>query len=689
MWRTDGEDHNAMRSHHLSTLALICAAGLCAPALALAETTPATATTSTDSQLIKYTPDYFAQFQAASALDMVFHVPGFSFNRGDNSVRGFAGAAGNVLIDGQRPANKDGLDQTLDNISIAQVDHIELITGNAPGIDMQGYRQIVNVVRKTDAKATIQYGGNVKVYPDESDPATFLTYSSNKNGSSLDVHLELFRFRDNGVWPTKRWVYTPGVISPQFIDIPQKGGGWGHQEKIDYSRPFLGGKLSFNGNYNPIDYDLNAAYISNGNTAPEHMDIKQMPSDLGLQFERSLNKKLTLDLNALRRYERDMTDDVINDTGVRSEYKSLSQSSEQIFSAKLTYVQNDKMTYKFGGETALNVSDNTTSYTQNNTSQNVPSDIVRVEEDRKEYYVTGNWQPLKKLSVEAAMKVETSTISVKQANRSKSFVYPKPEIQIVWSPTDKIKWSWRTERVIGQLNFGDFASSVSLDTSVVKAGNPDIVPQKEWQNSLSFDYSFWDKGAFNLTFKHAALEDTLDYAPIVTSSGVFNARANIGDGTRDDISTTLTLPTDKLHIKGGQLKIDYTRTLTRVTDPITHKSRAISNFNPETYIVTFDQNFPKSRTSWGMEIDSLNNSQQFNASDGYRFVSQNWFALYGEYKTKNNLTFGVVLQNPWGRRDKYDRTVWTGQRDLSPIDHIEHNKSLQKPFIIFRVRKEM
>ena len=686
-----------MRRHHLSTLALICAAGLGAPICALAQDqTPAApgVTTSGDAsgnQVVKYTPDFFAQFQSQSALDMVFHVPGFSFNRGDNTVRGFAGAAGNVLIDGQRPANKDGLDQTLDNISISQVDHVELITGGAPGIDMQGYRQIVNVVRKQDSKASIQFGGNVKIYKDESDPATFLTYSSNKNGKSLDVHLELFRFRDNGVWHTRRWSYTPDFSdpNPQFTDIPQKGGGWGHQEKIDYSRPFLGGKLSFNGNYNPIDYDMNAAYITDGDRAPEHLDIKQMPSDLGLQYERPLTKSLTLDLNALRRYERDSTDDVITDIGTRSEYKALSQSSEQIFSAKLTWVQNDRMTYKFGGESAVNVSDNTTSYTQNDTSQTVPSDIVRVEEDRQEYYVTANWQPLKKLSVEGALHVETSTISVKQANRSKSFVYPKPEIQLVWSPTDKVKLSWRTERVIGQLNFSDFASSVSLDTSVVKAGNPDIVPQKEWQNSLSFDYSFWDKGAINLTFKHSSLQDTLDYAPIVTSDGVYNARANIGAGTRDDISTSITLPTDKLHIKGGQLKIDYTRTITSVHDPITHLSRAISNYNPENYVVTFDQNFPKSRTSWGIEIDSLNNSLQYNASDAYRFVSQDWFAIYGEYKTKNNITFGIVLQNPWGRRDKYDRTVWTGQRDTSALDHIEHNKAFQQPFIVFRVKKEL
>ena len=37
---------------------------------------------------------------------MVMLLPGFVLQEGDDDVRGYAGAAGNVLIDGQRPASK-------------------------------------------------------------------------------------------------------------------------------------------------------------------------------------------------------------------------------------------------------------------------------------------------------------------------------------------------------------------------------------------------------------------------------------------------------------------------------------------------------------------------------------------------------------------------------------------------------
>ena len=68
------------------------------------------------------------------------------------AVRGFGGAAGNVLIDGERPATKDdSLDQILNRIPASAVARIEVIRGGAPGIDMQGKTVIANVVRRSDA----------------------------------------------------------------------------------------------------------------------------------------------------------------------------------------------------------------------------------------------------------------------------------------------------------------------------------------------------------------------------------------------------------------------------------------------------------------------------------------------------------------------------------------------------------
>jgi len=102
-----------------------------------------------------YPESFFAGYHPNNALDMVERVPGFTFQRGDSTLRGMAEAAGNVVIDGKRIADKNfTLDQVLQRIPAAQVDHIALIRGGAPGIDMLGQPVVANVVRKAAAGAT-------------------------------------------------------------------------------------------------------------------------------------------------------------------------------------------------------------------------------------------------------------------------------------------------------------------------------------------------------------------------------------------------------------------------------------------------------------------------------------------------------------------------------------------------------
>ncbi len=675
-----------MRRVSLAALILACALpSLAATAAHAADSGAAADAAST--QIVKYTPDDFKNFQVSTALDIIFHVPGFVFNTGNN-VRGFAGAAGNVLIDGQRPASKVGLDVQLNNISIAQVDHIEVITGGAPGVDMQGYQQIVNVVRKSSDKATQSVELFDKVFADgQNKPAIDYIYSRNANGKSLDIDAQLFEFRDNGLNNNQRFDYYPGQAQPDHTYINQYAGGRGNQIKVDYSRPLLGGKLSVNTFYNPIYYTQHIVY-SDATQAYEHFNLNETVSEWGVQYERPLTKKLTLDLNVLQHYDRQNTVDVYTDSSGVSRNLQLYQPIEHILSAKLTWQPDDKTTYKFGGESTFNRLDNSTLYTQNDQDQGIPFSVVSVQEKRGEYYATGNWQPLSKISIEAAMRVETSTISVKQSNRAQSFVYPKPEVQIVWSPTKKFKVSWRSERVVGQLNFNDFASSVSLQTEVIKSGNPNLVPQKEWQHSLTFDYQFWEKGALTLVLMHEALEDTLDELAIVTPDGVYNADGNIGKGRRDSAHLTLDLPLDKLFVPNGELKLDYTTRMMHVVDPITGAGRPISGQSPDTYTMTFTQTFPKIHFDWNIEVDSLYNAQQFNAQEYYHYKSADWLAFYVDYKAPHGITYGAVFQNPFRRRDQYQRDQWSGLRGESPLVVSEHNVAEALPWFNLRIKKE-
>ncbi len=112
-------------------------------------------------RVIRYPTAFYAAAQPNTAMDMLAHTPGFTFDAGQ-AVRGFAGAAGNVLVDGARPASKDdSLDDTLRRIPASSVLRIEVILGGAPGIDMQGKTVVANVVRRHDIAAKLTINASV------------------------------------------------------------------------------------------------------------------------------------------------------------------------------------------------------------------------------------------------------------------------------------------------------------------------------------------------------------------------------------------------------------------------------------------------------------------------------------------------------------------------------------------------
>src|SRR5947207_10346513 len=132
----------------------------------VAAQTAAPPPTSAPSAANSYSASYFALARPNTAFDMIARLPGFTFDPGQ-SVRGFAGAAGNVLIDGERPPTKtDTLDDILKRIPASSVARIDVIRGGAPGIDMQGRTVLANVILVHTARTEMTATGITNVYTD-------------------------------------------------------------------------------------------------------------------------------------------------------------------------------------------------------------------------------------------------------------------------------------------------------------------------------------------------------------------------------------------------------------------------------------------------------------------------------------------------------------------------------------------
>ena len=95
---------------------------------------PAATTTPAPSRTTAYDAAFFAQYAPRTALDIAQRVPGFQLdlgatqsNLGSVDVRGFAGTAGNVVINGARPSTKaETLDTTLSHIPAQLVIRVEV-----------------------------------------------------------------------------------------------------------------------------------------------------------------------------------------------------------------------------------------------------------------------------------------------------------------------------------------------------------------------------------------------------------------------------------------------------------------------------------------------------------------------------------------------------------------------------------
>ena len=140
-------------------LATAATAALTLPSGANAQSTPPASRTGQAARTTVYDAAYFAPFAPRTALDIARRVPGFTLDLGSTQsatgtvdVRGFAGTAGNVVINGARPSTKaETLDTTLSRIPAQRVVRVELSPGDTFGSDYAGKSQVLNIIMSQQA----------------------------------------------------------------------------------------------------------------------------------------------------------------------------------------------------------------------------------------------------------------------------------------------------------------------------------------------------------------------------------------------------------------------------------------------------------------------------------------------------------------------------------------------------------
>lgn len=681
------------------SLGIVLAAALSAAAPPDSAAAPAPASEGVTS----YTADAFASSQPSTALDMVNHLPGFTFDSGD-SVRGFGGAAGNVLIDGARPASKeDPLEEILKRIPVSQVVRIDVIRGGAPGVDMQGKTVIANVIRKTDGglKVTAAVASNF-VYDGRVRPSARLEASRRFGETSVEGGLLAGWGVDDGAGEGPLIRRGPdGTLREQaFQDSTANGDRFSATGAVE--TPLLGGKIRLNafGLYNPYDYRADDSYsFPSARLESDHLRDIVWKSELGLRFNRAFGAADALEVFAVQQLNREDVTDAFRSPAFDADFALKSTTGESVVRGVWKHTFSPGLSMEAGAEGAFNWLNGKTSFAQDGVPIALPAANVRVEERRGELFTTWTWRLAPTVTLESGMRYEFSRISASgDVVLANSFKFAKPRATLTWSPGASDQFRGRIEREVGQLKFTDFvASSSQIGTGVVRAGNPDLSPQQAWVFEAAYEHRFWKGAQISVTGRHYKLTDVIDRAAIIDEdclqadptdpNCVFDAPGNIGEGTRDELALSLTLPTDRLGLKRGQLQVQSTWRRSKVTDPTTLRSREISGLRPVEWEAHYTQAVPSLKSTWGIDVFGAWRERYFRFNEVDTDVLRTWVSVFAEYKPRPDLSVRVEIDNATARPFHHERDVYPTLRSVSIPTYIETRNSRFGRMLYVRIRK--
>lgn len=641
--------------------------------------------------VLVFEPAFFADSRPDTALDMIARLPGFGLDTGDTGQRGFAGAAGNVLINGDRPSSKsDRLDQVLRRISADSVERIELIRGGAPGIDMQGQAVIANVVLRRTVTVERVLELNSYIYPDgHLGPIIAGQYARRDGDRSIEGSISATTDRTDGTGDGFRRRYDPSGALIQDADLVL----WDRFRNVRATgavqRPFAGGQLRANGLLGWVGRENTQDLLIRSGAGIDSFNDEESDSldgELGLNWTRSLSPRTGVELVGLQRWSSEDYAGVSQGGGDSSTFTSDATAGETIGRAVLRFRPNERWAFESGGEVAWNFLDSATAYEENGVIIPLPSSSVKVEELRGEAFGQATWRPSPRVTVEAGLRVEVSEISQSgDSDQTKSFVYPKPRLQLTWTPWAGHQFRFRAERQVGQLDFGDFVASADIDIGEVEGGNPDLEPDKTTLLEAVYERRFWGEGVLELSVQHGEVEDVVDLIPL---TGGFDGVGNIGDGSFDQYQMRLTLPMDRLGLANARLQARGSWVHTEVVDPVTGETRRFQGNQAFGCGVAFNHDLQGGKYSYGFDHGcNVDKGRAFRVREIRAFYNEAFVTLYGQWKPSANTTIRLDVGNATDRQRGYDRDLYAGPRDVAPVALREVRRTRMSPWLFLQVRR--
>ncbi|MFL6550990.1 MAG: TonB-dependent receptor plug domain-containing protein [Povalibacter sp.] len=650
---------------------------------------------------VRYEAEFFGKFAPRTALDMVKQVPSFSLQDIDEDKRGYAAAAGNVLIDGERPSTKSQtLEDILQRIPAGQVLRIEVLRGSDLTGDRASDSLMVNVVRTPAAGSGVWSTGFELAQQHEPAPNGYASWAGRIG--KVDYGLGVNTYSLKRELPGRRRVTDGDGVLQETRDEESPREFEEYAINGEVSRALFGGRLRATGQAYRSHYHQDNSLESRstddiflGDELTPYSENKKT-LEFGTNFEISGPAWQSTLATIFTRTRFD------GDTRVTERDADLSEQSvfrqlqvrdtgESIVRGIFARSLGQSNRLEFGIEGALNTLDADLDLSGVFGGVTVPIEVpnanISLDEKRSEAYVSHSWHA-GPWSAESRLAAEVSRLEFTgDVEQVVDLSYIKPSLQLSRAFGTQHQWRARVYRDVGQLDFADFASVVSLSDDLIDGGNPNLKPETSWRAELGVDLRFASQAALGVRVYHYWVSDVVDLVPLAGADGRIAAPGNIGSGDVDGMQVTFATPLPSF-IPGGTLTVDATLQQASVVDPQTHRERTISDFEGNKVKAAFRQDTHFHELSWGINYTAQSSRTDYRLDQTDRTRESPSLDVFVERAITGSIKLNLSVMSVQGSPALRRRSFYDGDRNGSLLSVEDAHQSPGR-WIVLRLSGNM
>ncbi|WOE75157.1 TonB-dependent receptor plug domain-containing protein [Alterisphingorhabdus coralli] len=634
-----------------------------------------------------YAPEAFSRFNPRSALDMVQQIPGFTISGSDANERGLGQAQQNVLINGQRISGKTNDAETaLSRINASAVERLEILDGATLNIaGLSG--QVLNlVVSRQGLTGNFSWNPVLRQRLEDDWFSGEVSVSGKLGKADYTITVENDGRRQGGfgpeliTGPDGELLFTRDEIARFYSDRPAL--------TLFYGRTSDAGSIfNFNGRFQIQNFSTEIDTIRSQEGIPDILEPFRSAED-ERNFEISADYDFALaggrlKLIGFQRYEHSPTIDEFRripgdgNPATGSLFDQTADEGESIARAEYGWRSKNGNDWQIAAEGAFNFLDiEAELFSLDPNGEFVPAPLdnatSRVEEVRGEIILTYGRRLAPNLTLQSNFGAEYSELSqTGEFGLTRSFVRPKGSVALTWNTNANLDLNFTLERNVGQLNFFDFIAQPDLGNEVDNGGNPQLVPEQNWNFEVEAQQSLGSLGNMNLRLFYTLISDIVDRVPI---SDTLEAPGNLDSAWRLGAELNGTLLFDDLGIPGARLDVGLFWQTSRVDDPLTGVSRRINDDRIYTIDLNFRHDVPDTEVAWGAFLFRRENSSGFRLDlRSLSFETKPDLGMFFEHKNVAGMTARLNVSNLLGLSDGFLREFSEGRRD-GPIAFTERRE---------------